>query len=130
MTDTVLILWLVGLAVVVGLIYFIPYWWMRKRAIHSSNLEVKAMSLALMEWLQQPKIVQSVIESGAFTHKQLQQNFEQIPWMAELQLRILAQKILTDRTTRRVVATHMEKMHGTDKGEVMKGLLMWAGVAA
>jgi hypothetical protein len=125
-----LALWLVCLFVTAAAVRFIPAWWRRNRSIHVRTDEHRVMVNALADWLQQRRIVQAVLESGAYTQKDLQLTFECLPAMSEYQLKTAAQKMLTDRMTRRVIATYMEKAHGTDKSEIMKALLQWAGVAA
>lgn len=125
-----LLAWVVCLAVAVLALHFIPVWKARKRGTRKQTVEQRVMVNAMVDWLQQPKIAQCVIETGSYTHKQLQAMFEALPWMNEYELRVAAQKMLQDRMTRRVVATYMEKAHGTDKSEIMKSLLEWAGVAA
>lgn len=122
--------WVACLALAILALHYIPTWWKSRRNVREPSTDLRIVSNALMDWLQQPKIVQSVVESGSYTRKQLQYEFEMIPWMSEFQLRQAAQKLLADRLTRRVVATYMERAHGTDRREVMKALLSWAGVAA
>ncbi len=130
MISPELLIWAVCLAFAVLALRYVPAWWRRKRDHDTQSEEQRIMVNAMVDWLQQRRIVQAIVESGVYTQQQLQTTFEMLPWMSEYQLKTAAQKMLTDRMTRRVIATYMEKAHGTDRSEIMKDLLQWAGVAA
>jgi hypothetical protein len=125
----VVVVWLVWLGVVALFAAFVPIWWTRKRKIHERSEEQSTLANAMTDWLQQKRIVQAILESGAFTAKQLQFTFEAIPWMSEYQLRTAAAAVLKDRMVRRVIAAYMEKEHGTDHNVVLQALKQWSDAA-
>ena len=127
--DPALVVWAVWLGVCVLFLAFVPVWWKRKREVHDIPQEMVTLQNALTDWLQQERIVRAVIESGSFTGKQLQFTFEVLPWMSEYQIKTAASAILRDRMVRRVIASYMEKAHGTDKATVQAALRIWSEAA-
>ena len=127
--DPALAVWLVWLVVCLLFAAFIPIWWTRKRSVHERPKEQTTLMNAMLDWLQQPRIAQAVIESGAFTTKQLQFTLEALPWMSEYQLKTAAAAILKDRMVRRVIASYMEKELGKDRAVVLQALKDWSEAA-
>jgi len=95
----------------------------------SRDDDSNAMREFLTEWLQNPRIVQTMWVSATATREALQTTQLAIPAMSAHQIRSTCKALLRDRNVRRVIAVEFMKAHNIPKSQhasILAGLAEYA----
>lgn len=128
--DAIIAAWVVAILVIVLLVALDSR---RRRAVprlrheqlvRSANHQAKIV--ALVDWLQDPKIVRTILEARVATAQGLQRTMEDIESLTEGEVDATVGLLLRERSVRRVVASYTEKVRGLPPAPVRKALREWA----
>ena len=96
----------------------------KERLVRSANHQ--AQVIALVDWLQQAKIVRTILETKVATAQGLQTTLEEIEGLSEAEVAATVGVILQNRDVRRVVAAYTERVRGLPPAAVRAALVDWA----
>lgn len=86
----------------------------------------QAQVIALVDWLQQAKIVRTILENKVATAEGLQKTLEHVEGLSEEEVAATVGLLLRDRTVRRVIVAFSERERGLPPAAVRTALLQWA----
>ena len=113
--------------------------WGHKADIHefhepeTGELDEEAMGMldGLTEWLQNERIIRTMLETGTATKDALQTTYLALPVFNANQIRSTAKALLRDRNVRRVIAIEFMRkrnMPTSQHSQVLAGLAQWAQI--
>jgi hypothetical protein len=123
-----------GLLLIVGLMMALQVFvarraWSYKEDIHDLAPDPNAMRLALEDWLQQPRIVKAMLDTGTASREELQATLLTVPAMSEVQLRSTCKSLLRVRAVRAVIAVYVIKTQHIPEyshKHLVRSLTAWA----
>ena len=128
MTDAEVFAWAaIVYALILALLILV---YRRKRhlsaAAHVQSPAEITMQRALVDWLQEERIVRVMVQTKTASAAELQVTLLAVPAMAAVQLKSTCEVLLRERMVRRVIAAWMWQRYKADQREVLKSLTAWA----
>ena len=98
------------------------------RRIHLRSESHTGKEHALLDWLTEPTIVRTMIQTGTATAAELQVTLRLLPAMSETQVNDTCRTLLRDKRVRRVVVAYVGRSNAYSRAPVRRALREWANI--
>lgn len=126
----ILRIWLGAFFVLLGFMWLAIFMRLRAPALREEKLvrtpDHQAQVAALQDWLQDERIVRTILDSKVATIHGLQDTLANLEAMSEGDVSAHVGLILSKREVRQVVSRYVERKRGIPRLAAMKALLDWA----